>query len=442
MKWDLQTLWNAGWPALSTLAAGMALSACVPLGLTIPMCVAASAVIGSLLTAVWEHREQQKAAARMQHSAPSGSVPSALPDREFLDVAMRLLSMQQTGQRLSSQLDLRSLVAAIQNTAKEVLHCGRAALYLWNAHDSRLVNATWCAAAGEAATVLDEMSHGTARNAVLDWLVANRRVLTRRDAADGKLTPPLLAGTQLPTAVAPLLVGNELIGLLEVDDVEDESPNFVRRLFILASHCALGLKNAQLFRHIEEMVRRDSLTGLLNHATFLDELERLIDDAQANQQPLTVVMSDVDHFKNVNDTHGHQAGDHVLTEIARWWQAIMPDHAVLARYGGEEFICALPGEDLQRGRELAELLRASLENNPVSHYGKPLPVTASFGVAQLNQPANNVTRLIRLADKALYRAKEQGRNLVECHDVARPEIAAMGESTQFVMPRETPIVNF
>ena len=376
---------------------------------------------------------------------PEGFVATAtdsdpkLTDREFFDFAMLLLSMQQIGQKLSSQLDLRLLVIAIQNTAQEVLHCHRAELYLWSARDQKLYNAA-VSNAGELPMSIDEIAQSTVSNPAFDWVLANHRILARRDVLSGKMGSSVsreIVESNLPAAVAPLLVGNELLGVLLVDNAEDESPTFVRMLFILASHCALSVKNAQLFRHIEEMARRDSLTGLLNHASFLEELDQLVDHATTHQEQLTLVMSDVDHFKNVNDTFGHQAGDHVLQEIAKWWRAIMPDRALLARYGGEEFVCVLPGDDLKNGRELAELLRASLEANPISHGGLQLHVTASFGVAELGRPAANVTRLIRLADKALYRAKDAGRNRVDCHDPERPEIADMAESTHFVMPSES-----
>ena len=258
-----------------------------------------------------------------------------------------------------------------------------------------------------------------------------RRILTQRDVLAGKVDSTDLSGDMIPNAIAPLLVGDDLVGVLLVNDAEDEGPTFIRMLHILANHCALSLKNSQLFHTIQEMARRDGLTGLLHHAPFLDELERLVDDAKAHNRPLTVVMSDLDHFKDFNDNHGHQAGDKVLQEVASWWRAIMPDHAILGRYGGEEFICALPGETLERGTELAEMLRAALVSHPISYHGIQLHVTASFGIAELGNPASSATRLIRLADKALYRAKDNGRNRVETHDPSQPEIAAMAESIQF-----------
>lgn len=359
------------------------------------------------------------------------SPPSPVIDPDVFDFAMLLLSMQQIGHRLSSELELDSLVSAILGTAKEVLRCRDAELHLWNARDQRFSNASQSETALLNDSVRAVLTMSAPRPVTFDWVMNQRRILTRRDVLGGKVDAADLAGDSLPVAVAPLLVGDDLIGVLVVNDAEDEGPTFVRMLHILANHCALSLKNSQLFHTIQEMARRDGLTGLLHHAPFLEELERVIDEANAHDRPLTLVMSDLDHFKDFNDNHGHQAGDKVLQEVSNWWRAIMPDHAILGRYGGEEFICALPGESLSRGIELAEMLRTALVSHPVSYNGLQLHVTASFGVAEFGNPATNATRLIRLADKALYRAKDEGRNCVEAHDPSHPEIAAMAESMQF-----------
>ncbi len=96
------------------------------------------------------------------------------------------------------------------------------------------------------------------------------------------------------------------------------------------------------------------------------------------------------------------------------FQAVMPDHSVLARYGGEEFICALPGEGLNRGRELAERLRESLATRTLDFEGQEMNVTASFGVAEFGPRARNAKEVVRFADEALYQAKESGRDRVVC----------------------------
>ncbi len=331
--------------------------------------------------------KQAAAAVQAGKPKPSESEVVAAPsmaDREFFDFAMLLLSMQQVGHRLSSELDLRELVSTILDTTQEVLHCRKAELFLWDARESRLCRIETNSVNGLQSPIkVEQIARPAKPNVAFEWVLQERRILSRRDVVEGRVTLMSTMAERLPTAIAPLIVGKELVGLLTVDEVEEDNPAFVRMLFILCGHCAMGLKNAQLFRQIEEMARRDSLTGLLNHRSFSEELDRLVETYRATKQPLTVVMGDVDFFKIFNDTHGHQAGDVVLQTVAKWWHAIMPDQAVLARYGGEEFICALPGKTLKQGFELAEMLRASLETNPVSHGGKMLSVTSSFGVAQL-----------------------------------------------------------
>lgn len=361
------------------------------------------------------------------------SSPSPVIDPDVFDFAMLLLSMQQIGHRLSSELKLDALVSAILGTAKEVLRCHHVELHLWNARDGRFSNAAQSELAQLSDSVCAVLAQAAPMPASFEWVMQQRRILTRRDVLAGKVKAATLSEESLPTAVAPLLVGDDLIGVLVVNGAQDEGPTFLRMLYILANHCALSLKNSQLFHTIQEMAWRDGLTGLLHHAPFLKELERLIDEAKADDRPLTLVMSDLDRFKDFNDNYGHQAGDKVLQEVASWWRAIMPDHAILGRYGGEEFICALPGETLSRGIELAEMLRSALISHPVSYNAIQLHVTASFGVSELGNPATNATRLIRLADKALYRAKEGGRDRVEAHDPRRPEIAMMHESVQFTL---------
>lgn len=361
------------------------------------------------------------------------STSTPVIDPDVFDFAMLLLSMQQIGHRLSSELEMDALVSAILGTAKEVLRCEHAELHLWSARDGRFTNAAASEGRSTQDSVRSVLSQAAPTPVPFEWVVKQRRILIRRDVHAGKVDAAELSEASLPAAIAPLSVGGDLVGLLVVDGSEDEGPTFIRMLHILANHCALSLKNSQLFRTIHEMARRDGLTGLLNHAPFLDELERLVEEANASNQPLTLVMSDLDHFKDFNDEYGHQAGDKVLQEVGRWWQAIMPNHASLGRYGGEEFICVLPGETLDRGIELAEMMRTTLAEHPVSHNGAQLHVTASFGVAELGRPATNATRLIRLADKALYRAKDAGRNRVEAHDPHHPDIARMEETAAFTL---------
>jgi len=328
-------------------------------------------------------------------------------DSESVNFAMLLLALQDIGRRVSMNLDMGTLIPTIISSAKASLKCGECSVYFWNSRKKTLTPALPLRSREQSNYVPSPQRGMTA------WVIDRRQILTRKAIEeDYNLRELLEAESNLPDAIAPLAVGGELLGLLVIDKAEQDAATFVRLLYILANTYALGIKNAQLFSRIEEMARRDGLTGLLNHAHFQQELQTLADSAATEGAPLTVIMSDVDHFKQFNDTWGHQAGDHVLREVARLWQAILPDHAVLARYGGEEFICALPGDDLSRGTELAELVRAQMESHPMDFNGEALRVTSSFGVAEFGRPAQSTKDLIRLADEAMYSAKEAGRNRV------------------------------
>jgi diguanylate cyclase (GGDEF)-like protein len=339
------------------------------------------------------------------------SKTSSINDTESVDFAMLLLAIQDVVRRISTNHDLESLVSTIVNTAKASLKCEVCDIYFWNANRRTLTNVVPQQLRNKKTLFVPCPDSGMAH-----WVLENRQILTRKDLeTDFSLGSLLNEDAHQPEAIAPLTVGGELLGLLVIDEVEQQSPTFGRLLYILASNYALGIKNAQLFERIEQMARHDGLTGLLNHASFQEDLDELVRESASVGRPISVVMSDVDHFKNFNDTYGHQAGDHVLREVSKVFQAIMPNHAILARYGGEEFIAALPGEELSRAQEFAELMRENLESRIIDFEGQELAVRASFGVAQLGADITSSEDLIRVADVALYDAKGRGRNQVVCH---------------------------
>ncbi len=160
---------------------------------------------------------------------------------------------------------------------------------------------------------------------------------------------------------------------------------------------------------MREQATRDPLTGVWNRREALDVLQREFHRARRLHAPLVVVMLDLDHFKRINDTRGHQAGDAVLTEVARRLLTVMRPYDSLGRYGGEEFMVIAPGCDAQSGLELAERLRESVAAAPVSLLCDSLAVTLSLGVASLADDADPES-LIHRADQALYSAKNAGRN--------------------------------
>ncbi|MEW6427790.1 MAG: diguanylate cyclase [Thermodesulfobacteriota bacterium] len=166
-------------------------------------------------------------------------------------------------------------------------------------------------------------------------------------------------------------------------------------------------------RALKELAIRDGLTGIYNHRHFQDLLEREIALAKRYRKDISCLMMDLDHFKEVNDSHGHQFGDFVLREFVRLIQKELRSTDILARYGGEEFVLVLPNIDLEGARSVAEKIRKIIETNLFSDEGQSRWVTVTIGIYHA-KPGDSLSgqQLLRYADKALYQAKEMGRNRV------------------------------
>jgi diguanylate cyclase (GGDEF)-like protein len=183
----------------------------------------------------------------------------------------------------------------------------------------------------------------------------------------------------------------------------------------LLGHLALVLDNARLSQRLHELSTLDGLTRQLNHRVIYDRLTEELDRARRYKYPLSVVLCDFDHFKEINDTHGHLAGDAVLREGAAVLRNCLRSTDLLGRYGGEEFLAVLPQVELGAARLAAERLRQGLESTPVRlPDGGRIHITASFGVADRDEisgsPGSDL--LVSLADRRLYDAKAAGRNRV------------------------------
>jgi len=155
----------------------------------------------------------------------------------------------------------------------------------------------------------------------------------------------------------------------------------------------------------------DTLTGVWNRGAILETLERETWRSRRERQSLGVLIADLDHFKSVNDTYGHLAGDAVLREVTRRMQTDIRPYDAVGRYGGEEFLVLLPGCDASETREKAERLREAISREPIETSFGTLKVTMSIGaVSTADWPEDSANQILQMADAALYRAKEEGRN--------------------------------
>lgn len=187
------------------------------------------------------------------------------------------------------------------------------------------------------------------------------------------------------------------------------------------------LKNVALQKEIEErkkaqaalerLATQDSLTGVANRRYFLEISSRIIEQAKRYQRPVSVVMIDIDHFKEMNDTFGHKTGDKVLVHISRLMQSILRKVDILGRYGGDEFVILLPETTHEGARRLTERIRQAIAQQPITAGGVSIPITLSIGLASnVKEPSLSLDELLQRADRALYDSKLNGRDRVTFYD--------------------------
>ena len=195
-----------------------------------------------------------------------------------------------------------------------------------------------------------------------------------------------------------------------------EANNQSRRLAAAHTQLVRQVETIELLRaDLAELASRDTLTGLHNRRHLVERFASMIAAAERSEEPLAVVLFDVDRFKSINDEFGHQAGDAVLVELARLMREQVPVDAMVARWGGEEFFVALPGADAAAGLAFADDLRRRCELNVVVFEGRMIVCTLSGGVAAYPASGTSIEDLFHAVDDSMYKAKNAGRNLVRLH---------------------------
>jgi diguanylate cyclase (GGDEF)-like protein len=181
----------------------------------------------------------------------------------------------------------------------------------------------------------------------------------------------------------------------------------------LAFHAALmGVVFGRLLADLRHRSRHDGLTGLLNRRAIEEALLAQVQRSRRSGEPFSVLMLDLDHFKDINDRHGHAMGDRALKHTAAALKAEVREIDTVGRFGGEEFLVLMPGATVDTARPVAERLRGALARDVSQADALPQPLSASIGIAQWREPAEEPSRLLMRADAALYAAKLRGRNCV------------------------------
>jgi diguanylate cyclase (GGDEF)-like protein len=249
---------------------------------------------------------------------------------------------------------------------------------------------------------------GTALYAAVSFGLLPKNFVTEYGIQLGAATEMILLSFALAYRYARLRGENERL-------VREHNEQLERHVARRTSELSTALEQlAEANQRLRETNRRDALTGLFNRRHFRDMFERQLHGAVEHRQPLAVLLLDLDHFKDVNDTRGHLAGDECLRWIGRCLRESLEQHgALLARFGGEEFVAVIPDLDGERAIQVAERLRLRICGEPVRYAGNTIPLSTSIGIYVV-RPGEKISAdaALQRADDAMYVAKNRGRNCV------------------------------
>jgi diguanylate cyclase (GGDEF)-like protein len=228
-------------------------------------------------------------------------------------------------------------------------------------------------------------------------------------------TKPLDQDSPLAVLAAPLVSSGRLLGGISIMDARPErkfTQDDLSLLALFAQQVAITVENARLYADAQRLAALDPLTGIVNRRHFFLVGRREIERAQRYNQPLSIVMIDIDHFKHINDTLGHSAGDRVLQRFAGFCASLLREVDLFARYGGEEFVILLPNTPQTGAQRVAERLLERVGALEVQLEDSIVQLTISLGVAQMRAEYPSLETLLQCADQALYQAKQKGRDRV------------------------------
>ena len=317
-------------------------------------------------------------------------------------------TLREVTRAITSTLDLKEVLGKILEAMAQFINFDKSAVLL-SEDDDFVIKAN---NGYDAAT----LAEGTAIDAAQDELIG--RIVQKREPVIGeKMETRFLEGAgDGVLAGIPIIYQGNLLGIIVLNcktgNISDELT------FTLAGQAGIAIQNARLFERINAMATTDGLTGLNNRRHFFDLAEREFVRYKRYGAPLSVFMIDVDHFKRINDVHGHAVGDQVLMHLAKKLKGLVRDSDIVGRYGGEEFAVILPETKLDTAAGIAERVRKAIENDAVrAEEIEDLKYTLSLGVSTFTRDVRSVAAVFKAADEALYEAKSLGRNRIAVKEV-------------------------
>lgn len=324
-------------------------------------------------------------------------------------------ALSELGRFLQSSRDMEEAMALLDHYLPQVFAAPDGALYLTGPSRTQLrLACQWGDIANDELFEPDDC-----------WGLRRGQPYTQPDTAGPTCCKHLHEPDAAGSRCLPITAHGEVIGLISLHGQAQENALSEEQMAQTLEQVALSIGNLQLRESLRQQSVRDALTGLCNRRYLEESLTRECARAQRNHAPIAVFMIDVDHFKQFNDRHGHEAGDTVLREVGRLLREFARESDIAVRYGGEEFTLVLPDADGDVALHRAEALRAAVECLELSFHGSVLgTLTISIGVALYPEHGRSPNDVLRSADQALYVAKRNGRNRAQLAATSTTAIAA------------------
>jgi diguanylate cyclase (GGDEF)-like protein len=335
--------------------------------------------------------------------------------RELRQRTRELSFFINVGKALTSTLEFRKVLKIIMEKAQRLIRCESWAILLLSETQQELsfelVKGPWLREVKDIRIKVGEGLEGQVAQSGVPLIISNlegeqslrRQTLLRRLKAKSVLC-------------VPIVNKKKTLGVLEMVNKLNGEPfgkTDVDLLLKLVDQAAIALERSFLYQQMSDLAIMDDLTRLYNFRHLDRVLENEIRRGQRYGSTVSLVFLDMDHFKHVNDRHGHLNGSKVLVEMAQLLLRNLREVDIVARYGGDEFVVVLPQTSVPITRKIVERVQESLRKNEfLKEDGLRLKLSASFGIAGFPEHAKNKTDLIRLADQAMYRAKETGRDRI------------------------------
>lgn len=303
---------------------------------------------------------------------------------------------------LSSKLELDKLASGALQSLLENMHALAGAIIIEKEGELQLISASG---------IVNPESLADNRTVWQVFKTKKRLCLELPD--DIKLDGILLDFRPRHILAEPIMYKGVVLGVVVLAGTDEFTTEKAADIEHYSQGLSLALKNAVTHDQLQKLAANDPLTGVLNRRFGLLRLQEEFSRAIRTSQPLCVLILDIDHFKNVNDTYGHIVGDKILIQMTQATKSALREGDVFLRYGGEEFAVILPGASPSDGHKIAERIRRYVEDASFTHNLQEIKITVSIGGTSF--PSNNVDsaqQLLEAADKNLYQAKENGRNLV------------------------------